>query len=63
MSMKTGFGCMSCRFSSFCFWVWGFVWLTGCCRYHHLNHHAIFGAGYRSGAVSIMQRLIVKYGQ
>lgn len=31
-------------------------------RYHHLNHHAIFGAGYRSGAVSIMQRLIKKYG-
>ncbi|KAL2007663.1 hypothetical protein VTN00DRAFT_7645 [Thermoascus crustaceus] len=30
--------------------------------YHHLNHHAIFGGGYRSGAVSIMQRLIRKYG-
>ncbi|KAI9041480.1 putative fructosamine-3-kinase [Aspergillus affinis] len=30
--------------------------------YHHLNHHAIFGAGYRSGAVSIMQKLIKKYG-
>lgn len=31
-------------------------------RYHHLNHHAIFGAGYRSGAVSIMQTLLRKYG-
>ncbi|PLB45426.1 Ketosamine-3-kinase [Aspergillus steynii IBT 23096] len=30
--------------------------------YHHLNHHAIFGAGYRSGAVSIMQKLVKKYG-
>ncbi|KAJ5584167.1 uncharacterized protein N7459_003967 [Penicillium hispanicum] len=31
--------------------------------YHHLNHHAIFGGGYRSGAVSIMQKLIRKYGK
>ena len=31
--------------------------------YHHLNHHALFGGGYRSGAVSIMQRLISKYGK
>lgn len=30
--------------------------------YHHLNHHAIFGGGYKSGAMSIMQRLIKKYG-
>lgn len=30
--------------------------------YHHLNHHALFGGGYRSGAVSIMERLISKYG-
>lgn len=30
--------------------------------YHHLNHHAIFAGGYRSGAVSIMQSLIRKYG-
>ncbi|PLB39158.1 putative fructosamine-3-kinase [Aspergillus candidus] len=30
--------------------------------YHHLNHHAIFGAGYRSGAMAIMQKLIKKYG-
>ncbi|PYI24976.1 hypothetical protein BP00DRAFT_431711 [Aspergillus indologenus CBS 114.80] len=33
-----------------------------CYRYHHLNHHAIFGAGYRSGAVSIMEKLLKKYG-
>jgi len=31
-------------------------------RYHHLNHHALFGGGYRSGAISIMKRLISKYG-
>jgi hypothetical protein len=31
-------------------------------RYHHLNHYAIFGGGYRGGAVSIMKRLIKKYG-
>ncbi|KAH8704201.1 putative fructosamine-3-kinase [Talaromyces proteolyticus] len=31
--------------------------------YHHLNHHAIFGGGYKSGAVSIMTRLINKYGK
>ncbi|KAI4726426.1 fructosamine kinase [Aureobasidium sp. EXF-10728] len=31
--------------------------------YHHLNHHAMFGGGYRSGAVSIMSKLIGKYGK
>ena len=31
--------------------------------YHHLNHHSLFGGGYRSGAVSIMERLIAKYGK
>jgi hypothetical protein len=31
-------------------------------RYHHLNHHAIFGAGYKSGAISIMEKLLKKYG-
>lgn len=31
-------------------------------RYHHLNHYAIFGGGYRSGAMSIMRKLISKYG-
>lgn len=30
--------------------------------YHHLNHHAMFGGGYRGGAVSIMKRLLAKYG-
>lgn len=30
--------------------------------YHHLNHHALFGGGYKSGAVSIMKDLIGKYG-
>ncbi|KAF2192529.1 Ketosamine-3-kinase [Zopfia rhizophila CBS 207.26] len=30
--------------------------------YHHLNHYALFGGGYRSGAVSIMKSLIRKYG-
>ncbi|KAI5309504.1 hypothetical protein KEM55_003104 [Ascosphaera atra] len=31
--------------------------------YHQLNHHAIFAAGYKSGAVSTMKKLIRKYGQ
>ncbi|KAF2104968.1 Ketosamine-3-kinase [Rhizodiscina lignyota] len=30
--------------------------------YHHLNHHALFGGGYRSGAVGIMKKLLSKYG-
>ncbi|KAK4187577.1 Fructosamine/Ketosamine-3-kinase [Podospora australis] len=30
--------------------------------YHHLNHFALFGGGYRSGAISIMKRLISRYG-
>lgn len=29
--------------------------------YHHLNHYAMFGGGYRSGAVSIMKALIKKF--
>ena len=32
------------------------------CRYHYLNHFAIFGGGYRGGAMSIMSKLIAKYG-
>ncbi|KAF2010710.1 Ketosamine-3-kinase [Aaosphaeria arxii CBS 175.79] len=31
--------------------------------YHHLNHHAIFGGGYRSGAIAIMKSLVQKYGK
>ncbi|OAA46219.1 phosphotransferase enzyme family protein [Metarhizium rileyi] len=31
--------------------------------YHHLNHFAIFGGGYRGGAMSIMRKLIAKYGK
>ncbi|KAG5917637.1 hypothetical protein E4U42_007170 [Claviceps africana] len=31
--------------------------------YHHLNHFAMFGGGYRAGAMSIMKRLMAKYGQ
>lgn len=30
--------------------------------YHHLNHYAMFGGSYRSGAVSIMKSLVQKYG-
>ena len=37
-------------------------WLTQFYRYHHLNHFAMFGSGYRSGAMSIMEKLIKKYG-
>jgi len=30
--------------------------------FHHLNHYALFGGGYRSGAVRIMESLVRKYG-
>ncbi|PNS19627.1 Mediator of RNA polymerase II transcription subunit 19 [Sphaceloma murrayae] len=30
--------------------------------YHHLNHYALFGGGYKSSAVGIMKRLLSKYG-
>jgi protein-ribulosamine 3-kinase len=30
--------------------------------YHHLNHYAMFGGGYKGGAVSIMKALVNKYG-
>ncbi|KAF1831797.1 hypothetical protein BDW02DRAFT_571692 [Decorospora gaudefroyi] len=30
--------------------------------YHHLNHYALFGGSYRSGALSIMKELVRKYG-
>ena len=30
--------------------------------YHHLNHFAIFGGGYKGGAISIMRKLYRKYG-
>ncbi|KAI0874946.1 fructosamine kinase [Hypoxylon argillaceum] len=30
--------------------------------YHHLNHWALFGGGYRTGAMSIMKKLHSKYG-
>ncbi|KAK0267129.1 hypothetical protein LTR35_016516 [Friedmanniomyces endolithicus] len=29
--------------------------------YHHLNHYALFGGGYKSGAMRIMQALITRY--
>jgi fructosamine-3-kinase len=32
-------------------------------RYHHLNHYAIFGGGYKMGATSIMRSLLQKYGK
>ena len=31
--------------------------------YHHLNHWAMFGGGYKSGAASIMRSLLLKYGR
>lgn len=30
--------------------------------YHHLNHYSIFGGGYKSGAVGILNGLLKKYG-
>ncbi|KAJ8071076.1 hypothetical protein OCU04_001421 [Sclerotinia nivalis] len=29
--------------------------------YHHLNHYAMFGGGYKGGAVSILRKLLKKY--
>lgn len=31
--------------------------------YHHLNHYAMFGGGYRGGAVSMIKTLLKKYGE
>lgn len=31
--------------------------------YHHLNHWAIFGNGYRAGAAGILRSLCKKYGR
>ncbi|KAJ9604537.1 hypothetical protein H2200_010650 [Cladophialophora chaetospira] len=31
--------------------------------YHHLNHWAIFGGGYKSGAMGILKRLLKEYGK
>ena len=31
--------------------------------YHHLNHNAIFGGSYRSGAMSILKGLLKNYGE
>jgi protein-ribulosamine 3-kinase len=31
--------------------------------YHHLNHYAMFGGGYKGGASSIMKALVSKYEQ
>jgi protein-ribulosamine 3-kinase len=31
--------------------------------YHHLNHYAMFGGSYRSGAMSIMKSLVRSYGE
>ncbi|CAN8103949.1 unnamed protein product [Discula destructiva] len=30
--------------------------------YHHLNHYAMFGGGYKAGSISMMKSLITKYG-
>ncbi|KIW79274.1 hypothetical protein Z517_05886 [Fonsecaea pedrosoi CBS 271.37] len=31
--------------------------------YHHLNHYAIFGGSYRSGAMGILKKLVRKHGE
>jgi hypothetical protein len=33
------------------------------CSYHYLNHYALFGGGYRGSAMSILRKLIAKYGR
>lgn len=54
-------GCTSCKL---CFIIGFHLYKANFfARYHHLNHHAIFGGGYRSGAMSIMQKLVRKYGK
>lgn len=30
--------------------------------YHHLNHYSMFGGSYKGGAMSIMRKLLKKYG-
>lgn len=63
---------MSCTFFFLCFavgeeevWIearyWEWEALTNN-RYHHLNHYAIFGSGYKGGAIKIMRSLLKKYG-
>lgn len=39
------------------------LWADRGDRYHHLNHYAMFGGGYRGGAVSIMRDLTRRYGK
>lgn len=66
MSTRIGSSCTSCEYSH-----GGGVGWWGRCRanglthdrYHHLNHHAMFGGGYKGGAVSIMKGLLSKYGR
>lgn len=57
--MRIGSSCISCEF----FGGEGGVELIiiGGSRYHQLNHMAIFGGGYRGGAVASMRMLIGKY--
>ncbi|TPX09960.1 uncharacterized protein E0L32_008807 [Thyridium curvatum] len=54
-------------------WVFAFIYFVVFCssrsieidcdsRYHQLNHWALFGSGYKNSAMSIMKRLIDKYG-
>ena len=31
--------------------------------YHHLNHYAIFGGGYKGGALRLLEGLVRKYGK
>lgn len=63
-----GSSCTSCEFyfSPVCSKMQGAFWgniINEIYRYHHLNHYAIFGGGYRGGAVRIMENLIAKYGK
>ena len=45
-------------YALFILWLKTFLSLG---RYHHLNHYSLFGGSYKSGAISIMDRLLKKY--
>jgi fructosamine-3-kinase len=68
MSMTIGLRCMNCELSTYIYLTSPFsglarTRLTRLVRYHHLNHHTIFGSGYRSSATSIMHKLLKKYAK
>lgn len=64
MSGRIDVLCMNCKSCDMTSWklLAFFANLIGD-RYHHLNHYAMFGGGYKGGAMSLMRRLLGKYGK